>query len=1051
MKLISLASAAVTIVMSLNNLYAQGHFFIADPVLSPDATTIYFSYEGDLWKMPASGGNAFRITSMEGEETRPAVSPDGEWLAFTSNQYGSEDIYIISTGGGEVKQLTFHESFDHVDAWSWDSNTIYFTSNRYNRFSGYAVSKDGGTPKRIFGHYFNTVHNVFPHPSSGEIFFNESWESKNFAHRKRYKGDYNPDVKSYNPETGEYREYTDYNGKDFGVTIDRQGNIYFKSDEANGEYNLYTFEGTTKKQLTDFTSSIMWPKVSANGQKIVFTIDYQLHVYDVASGETTRPNVSLYSNYTLDRMQDFQVSGNITYFDVSPDNKKLAFVSRGRLFVSDTKGKFIRPVETQSNEAVKEVHWAADSKTLLFSQSVRGYYNWFTVVANGSVTPTKRTNDQQNNRQLTFNSDRTKAVYLSGRNEVRIMDLDNFTSTTIAEDELWGFYNSSPVFSPDDKYIAFTAYRAFEEEVMIYNTASKNITNLAHSKVSESTPVWSPDGRYIYITADLLNPSYPYGADNINIYRIPLTKLEDEFAVDRAQKLFEEESEEEGRKKKKREGEEETEEKDQVSVTIDFTEIMDRLEVVGPVFGSQQNPYVAQKDEKTYVLYTSNHDEGKSGLWKTVYEPFESIKTEKVGDGIGSYLLKEADGNYYLWANGHIHTLNGDFSKLEKIDMSYTFRKNLENEFEQMFYEAWAGMEQNFYDETFHGEDWAALRDKYAAFIPHVTSRSDLRRILNDMLGELNTSHFGFSSGGDEEDVFHSTRTLATGLLFEEDDPYLVQAVVKDGPADITGKDIRIGDRLVAVNGKRVQPDTNREYYFMQPSSDSEIALTLSREGKEHTVNIHTTSYRNISDLLYDQWQDSNQRYVDEKSNNRIAYIHMKNMGRGEFNIFKRDIVSEGAYRDALILDLRYNTGGNVHDDVLRLLSQRTYLQWKYREGELGNQSNFAPADKPIVLLINEQSLSDAEMTSAGFKALGLGTIVGTETYRWIIFTSGAQLVDGSFYRLPSWGCYTLEGEDLEVTGVSPDVYVAEDFDDRLNDRQLQLDKAIEIILEQLD
>ena len=228
------------------------------------------------------------------------------------------------------------------------------------------------------------------------------------------------------------------------------------------------------------------------------------------------------------------------------------------------------------------------------------------------------------------------------------------------------------------------------------------------------------------------------------------------------------------------------------------------------------------------------------------------------------------------------------------------------------------------------------------------------------------------------------------------------------------------------------------------------MTLTFSRNKSEFQVNIHPASNNSVRDLIYDEWQDSNQQYVNSKSNNRIAYVHMKNMSDEELQKFKEDLVSEEAYKDGLVLDLRYNRGGNVHDEVLKFLSQKTYLNWKYREGKLTGQANFNYGNKPIVLLINEQSLSDAEMTAAGFKELKLGTIVGTETYRWIIFTSGKSLVDGSYYRLPSWGCYTLDGKNLEAEGVAPDVYVEENFKDRLDGEQPQLDKAIEIILNTL-
>jgi tricorn protease len=255
---------------------------------------------------------------------------------------------------------------------------------------------------------------------------------------------------------------------------------------------------------------------------------------------------------------------------------------------------------------------------------------------------------------------------------------------------------------------------------------------------------------------------------------------------------------------------------------------------------------------------------------------------------------------------------------------------------------------------------------------------------------------------------------------------------------------------LIKVNGTTVVPRNNREQYLIQPSLDEEISLTFMRGQAEHSVKIHPTSTFVINDLLYDEWEAGCQKRVDERSSKKIAYVHMKDMGGGALDHFLKQMVSEGWQRDALILDLRYNTGGNVHDKVLQFLSQKPYLQWKYREGQLSPQPNFTPAAKPIVLLVNEPSLSDAEMTTEGFKRLKLGTVVGTETYRWIIFTSGKGLVDGSFYRLPSWGCYSLDGKDLEITGVKPDVYVKNTFKDRLEGKDPQLDKAIDLILERM-
>lgn len=1033
-------------------LSAQETYFQIDPTLTPDGHTIVFSYDGDLWKVPSNGGDASRLTAMEGEETLPRVSPDGKWLAFSSNQYGNKDVYVMPIEGGEIKQLTFHNAVDDVDSWSWDSKDIYFTSSRYNRFSGYKVAISGNTPVRLFENYFNNVHNVVSHPKTDEIFFNESWESKMFTHRKRYKGAYNPDIKSYNPKTKEFKKYTDYIGKDMWATIDKNGNIYFVSDEINGEYNLYTFRGNTKTALTNFNTSIGWPQVSANGNKVVFSKDYQIFLYDVASNKTEKVKIQMNVNNTLNKSQDFNTKEEVTYFSVSPDNEKMAFISRGELFVSDIKGKFIKKINTNPDERVKEVKWLKDNRTLLFNQTAAGYTNLFTIPADGTGTEKRLTNEAKNDVNISLDHKMENAAYISGRDELRLLDLKTFKSTTLLKDEFWALSPTVPQFSPDDSYILYTAFRNFELDIFVYNIVTREITNLTNTGITENNPTWSSDGKYVYFESNLTEPRFPTDQADTHIYRIALDTYDTPFKSDKFQEIFKKEDEKKDKKKseKKKEKKKDSINKP-ISITINTKDLMERIELISPEFGSQSDAYLISKDETTYVYYFSNHDKGKQNLWRTIIKPFEKNKTEKVDDKvIKDGQLEQVKDAYYALLNGTIHIMDLDKNELKKVETETTFRKNLANEFNQMFFEAWAGFESNYYDENFHGENWQELRDKYAHFLPYITKRSQLSLLFNDMLGELNTSHFGFYTAGKEDETFYESSTSESGIIFSQDNPYKVAHIVNKGPADITGKDIKPGDILTNVNGKTVDVKKNREYYFSEPSIDNEMQLTFNRNGKDITVNIHPIASKDFKDLLYDEWVDENQEYVDKKSDDKIAYIHMKNMGDGELKNFMREMVSEAYHKDALILDLRNNTGGNVHNAVLQFLSQKPYTQWKYREGKLSPQPNFTPSAKPMILLINEQTLSDAEVTAAGFKELRLGKVIGTETYRWIIFTSSARLVDGSAYRLPSWGCYTLSGDDLELTGVQPDIYVKEDFKDRIQGNQPQLDAAISEILKKL-
>lgn len=1016
-----------------------GSYFLSAPSLSPDGQTVVFSFEGDLWKASVANGEAVRLTAMQGYETNARVSPDGQWVAFTGRQMGNPDVYLMPLAGGEIKQLTFHSGNDDVNSWSWDSRSIYFTSNRAGQQSGYTVAINGGTPKRLFGdHFFMLDHGLFEHPRTGDIYFNDTWESSSQAARKRYKGPFNPEIQSYNTKTKAYTKHTNWEGKDFAVSIDKSGNIYFISDEANGEYNLYTFEKGKKTALTRFPTSIKAPMVNANGGKVVFEKDYQLWLYDVAGKRSQQLEIKLLRNNILAADKDYQVRSNISNFDISPDGKKIAFTSRGEIFVSDVDGKFIQQINRKNAERAREVKWLSDNKTLLFNQTAGGYLNLYTVAADGSAGIRQITTDKKDNRSVSFNKSKTKAVFLSGRDEVRLLDLKTWETKTLVKDEIWAFQNSDPGFSPNEEYVFFTAVRNFEQDLFIHHLKDNKTIQLTNTGVSESNPVWSPDGKYIYFNSARTKPSYPFGPQNPRIYRMPLEKLDDPFRSDKYNELFVTEKKDTSKK-----------EPAVVPIKVDLTRIMDRLEQIGPDFGSQYLMTVLQKGEKTTVLFASNHAEGRGALWKTTLEPFENPKTEKIAgaDAFGFDYAAAGDKSMLLM-NGNLFKLNLDANKVDPVSITYTFRRNLAAEFAQIFEETWAQVEQNFYDEKFHGLDWAATRKKYAAFIPYLNSRSDLRVLLNDMLGELNSSHQGFSTFGDDENISLSNRTMETGILFDNEDPYKVKLIVARTNADKKSIDVRPGDVLVKVNDEEVDTKLDRNMYFSRPSLDREIKLGFRRGTEMVEVKIHPQPSLFMN--LYDDWIDTNQKRVDDKSNNRIAYHCMKNMGTEELEKFLIDMTQDFYRKDAMILDLRYNTGGNVHDEVLKFLSQRTYLNWKYREGKLSPQSNFGPADKPIVLLINEQSLSDAEVTAAGFKALKLGKIIGTGTYRWIIFTSGAGLVDGSFVRLPGWGCYSIDGKDLELTGVDPDIQVGMNFEDRINKRDPQLDRAIEEILKQL-
>ena len=551
--------------------------------------------------------------------------------------------------------------------------------------------------------FFLNDHNVFENPVTGELFFNDTWESSNQLQRKGYKGPYNPDIQSYNPATKKYTRYTDWAGKDFGATVDKSGNVYFMSDEANGQYNLYTFVKGKKTALTAYPTSIKNATVNAAGGKVVFEKDYQLWLYDVAGKKAEKLNISLFRNNVLLKEKDFDVKGKITAFDVSPDGRKMAFISRGELFVSDIEGKFTQAINNGSSERVSEVKWLSDNRTLLLVQTNDGYRNLYTIRADGQGSLKQLTNDQKNNRAVVINKKKSEAVYLSGRDEVRLLDLKSYESKSIVKDEIWGMQNNDPDFSPDDEYVVFTAYRNFEQDIMIHHIKSGKTIDLTNTGISEFNPTWSPDGRYIYFTSSRLKPAYPMGPQEPHMYRLPLQKFDSSYFADKYYDLFNTDT---------------TKKKDKVvSIpNIDVNRIMDRIEPVGPSFSSQYLVSVLQKDDKTTVLFLTDQVEGKRALYKTDLKPFEDEKTEKItgGEGDNASIVKSGD-KYFVLVKGIINklTLQDNGSKAEPINITYTFRRNLAGEFTQIFQEAWAELQENYYDENFHGVDWKKTKAFY--------------------------------------------------------------------------------------------------------------------------------------------------------------------------------------------------------------------------------------------------------------------------------------------------------------------------------------------------
>lgn len=1030
---------------------AETIHFPYNPSLSPDGNTIYFSYDGDIFKVPADGGLAMRLVSLGGTENNPEVSPCGKYLAFASDIQGNNDVYVVPVAGGDVKRLTWHEGNDVPVGWSKDSKYIYFESNRANNRTTYKVALDGGTPQRLFSNYFNTIVNLAENPVTGELYFNESNESISFPTRKHYVGDHNSNVKSWNPSKKEYKELTSYEGKDTWPMVDKNGTLYYVTDRFNGESNIAKHNAKGEpQQLTSYSQSVQYPSVSFGGNAMVFIYEYKIHYMDMAAGKITVPQISIAdNNVDVDRHIKDVAPSRVA---VSPDGKKFALAIRGLLYISDAQGKYQHKLATPAAERVDEIVWGKDNNTLYYTRTDKGFTALYTIKADGSAAEKLLCKAECNIKSLVMSHKKDKIAFIQGNDSVMALNLADNSVEKLAQAEFWSYSRYILNFSFDDSWLAFEAVNMFEYDIYMYSFKEKKLYNLTNSACSEQAPCFSPDGKYLFMGANLYGTSFPRGGGQRSVYKLPLLDYDTKpFKSDIYDKLFEEAPAKDEAKKddKGGKGSKDTKEANKEKapaapeVKVDFNDIFSRLEEMK--FRGGYSMYTFKSKDKEWLIVSGR--EGVQAL--ELSDPYAEPKTIK---DLKRGTLINSDKDLYAVSGADIYKIDLNQGRATKVTVKTSVEKNLKDEFNQMFYEAWGLMDQNFYDVNFHGVDWKAKRDYYASFLPYVRSRANLSTLFNDMLGELNSSHLGFRNAVGIEQVKPQTRTYSaeTGIIWSNANPYMIESIVAGSPAHSVDADLKKGDVLVAVNGERVSASSNRESWLASSVEASEIKFTFSRKGKEFDVKLHTISYGVLKGLLYNEWEENCRATVEKLGKGRIGYTHMKAMSADDLNAFLKDMHTRMPGKEALILDLRYNNGGNVHKEVLDFLTHKAHFNWAFRDNKRSTHPNVALGDIPVVALVNERSLSDAEVTSNGIKTLGLATVVGTETYRWIIFTSGASLVDGTYVRLPAWGCYSLDGNDLEFTGVKPDIYIKNTFKDRLEGKDPQLERGVEEILRQL-
>ncbi|WP_338358322.1 S41 family peptidase [Yeosuana marina] len=1048
---------------------------INKPSVSPDGKQIAFNYQGDIWTATINGENTKRLTVHEAYDTNPMWSHDGNSIAFQSNRYGNNDIFIIPSQGGLPKRITFHSAYDYITDYTSDGHIIFSTRRVFaqveREYETQIVSEKGGTPER----YMSTVGFDAKRSPNGKfiVFVKGSCRIE----REVYKGPANRNIWLYDIANDAYTQLTTYDGNDFYPQWSDDSTIYFQSSRT-GKYNIHKLTINQQGQKTGTIEPITSFKdmgifsfnVSANGKTIVAVKGDKLYQIDAITKSQNEIHLKLASDFRFDPVVHKTYTNNISDIAISPNGDYSALVIRGELFIRST-NKDNKKTVNVSKSAYRDrmPTWLNDS-TLVFVSDRDGQSDLYLLKSDDAKESSllnslkhsvvRLTKTAENESNPIISPDGKSIVYTRGRGKLIVSQIDKKGKLSKEITLLDGWATPSDVaWSPDSKWLAYSLEDLdFNGEIYIHKADnSQKPVNVSMHPKQDNRPIWSADGKKLVFSSDRNNGDYDVWFVWLNISDWEKTEQD-----------WEEEKNNEDKKDDKKGDKEKSDSKIVKDITIDFDNIFQRLVQVTNFVGGEFAQYISS-DGKTIYYTTGNGSNGDAEVESDLYKISWDGKDKKeitTKNKKPSRITADNKGKtlFMTLSSGSLSSVNLSDDELENLAISAKMDIDYSEESDQIFEEAWKAINDGFYDPNFHGQDWNALKNVYKPLAMKASTRVDFKNIFNWMLGQINASHMGLYGGEQREDL----QRESTGLLGVEFKPknngsLEVSNVTYGMPADRVASTIQVGDIITSVNGTKLSNDLN-VYSLLEGTSNEKIYLDVKRGNNAVEVVIRPQSSNRKEN--YNAWVRERKRLTEKYSNGKLGYIHIQGMNWQSFEEFERELTSAGLGKKGLVIDVRYNGGGWTTDYLMAVLNVKQHA-YTVPRGAADNlekeQTKFvnhypfserlplAAWTKPSIALCNSTSYSNAEIFSHAYKTLGIGTLVGEPTFGAVISTGATYLIDGSYVRMPFRGWYVKSTKsNMELGPAVPDVLVTNNPDDKAKGEDTQLKKAVDTLLKQL-
>jgi len=1058
------------------------------------AGQIAFTYLGDIWTADEQGKNIRRVTVHRARDVYPRFSPDGKWLAFSSDRNGNLDVYIIPVGGGAAKPLTTHSADDTVLAWSPDSKRVLFASNRAEDFGAklYTVELDGGMPQNV-GADMGVWASYSPDGS--KLALNRHGQA---YWRKYYRGSNQTDVTVMDIAQKKFTQLTDFNGLDSWPMWGSDGFVYFVSDrEGGGLTNVWRVsdKGGSAEPVTTFKSGdVRWPSISADGKVIVFEHEFTVWKLDVPTRKATPVRLDIAAETQENTAEVRTFNSEADDYSLEPAGRRVAIAVYGEIFTAPTgEGDLVQITDGPARD--QNPVYSPDGKRIAFVSDASGREEIYIASTDGAGKPEKITDVDALKLSFAWSPDSKSIAYVSSDAKLRRYDFDAKRTAELVAARYGNV--SAPAWSPDGKWIAYSRPDYVRtSDVYIIASAGGDERRATFDSYNDSNPRFSPDGRKLYfVRSEGFGGGGP-GAGSAQIYAITLEREEQD-------------------PDERRDAPEPSDVARSFSsasssasaspappTTIDWAGLKRRTRQVTRMPFSILN-YVVAPDSRSIAFVTTEPAGTRTQpVLYTIQQDGRRLSRVLTGGAAGgddddqprpaagagmSNLAFARDGRTLYFREGRgIFAVGvgqpqgastgaglgpstssgqgpstgsglGREATRRRLSFAPKVRIDLRAQWSEMFGDAWRTMKYRFYDPKMHGRDWDAMKAKYEPLVEHVGDRQELLNIINEMIGELNASHTGAAAGGGRGGGA-GAGAVSTGYLGVDLEPdtrvgrYRVTHVYEEGPSDKDWVRVSVGDYLLAIDGKAVK--AGDEYWaLLNHRLNRKVEVTFnSRPSEEGAWKTRITPANQAAhnQLRYERWVRERRAMVDKLSGGRVGYLHIQAMNQPSLRRFEKEL-RENRNKEALVIDQRWNGGGNIDQELLGILVQREYQIWQPR-GTEPNPRPFSGFFGPKVVLQNWRSASNAEMFPAGFRALGLGKVIGTPTAGAVIGTGSYPLIDGSTVRTPGVGVFLADRDrtNMENFGVPPDILVDNSPEDHLAGKDRQLEVAVQELLKEL-